>query len=395
MVAPPRDPAVGRARASDRATGARPRVAPSAQPLLARARRGPGQRGPGLLHQRGGHPSWRRSPHPHLPRLRSGGRLPRPPRAGHAGHPPARLEPRIRDRDARRPDARRDPGGRLGAAVGRATGCPRHPPRTVAQDRPRRRPGRLGRRLAARGSPAPGRGAARRGVTAGAAHGHPGRRPVRVRGMALPAAAARTAAPAAVHGRDGPHPSGRGDGHRDLQPRLASLVVGVAPPHGGCLRLRCHRRAGRVRARAVTDRCVRRSVPGGHPGAGEPVARRCALRPGIGACGRPTDRPGPAQAAPGWRDDGGARPARTRQRRAPSGRRAVPPVRSVPVRRSRAQRSQRGFSRQRRRARGQRAVRRPVRASPRSASGTLRPRSSTCSTPCGARRCRPSARRTG
>ena len=98
---------------------------------------------------------------------------------------------------------------------------------------------------------------------------------LRLLALAGPTAAARR--------RRRPRPPRRGDGDRRLQPRLASLVVGVAPPDGDRLRRGRVRGADPVPTRGLADGCVRRALPVRDPRAAASMACRSPLRPRFGA----------------------------------------------------------------------------------------------------------------
>ncbi len=312
----------GRAGGADRPAAARPRVAPPAEPLLARPDRRGGLPRPRLPDERSRHAPRRRAALPHLARLRRERRIPRAACPRDAGGAPAQSEPRLRHRHAGGVDDRRGPGGRGGAAARRAamaTSC------SVTPD------SCAGASLAvlvawgaasilgvpafmAQAAPAEVAPPLRLGAA-------PGGRPVRVRRVALPAPARAAGSTAPARHRRRPRPPRRGDGDRRLQPRLAPLVVGVASPDGPRLRRGRVRSADRVPTRGLADRRLRWALPGRHPRAAGPMACRGPLRPRIGAGRGPIDRPHPRSPPRRRRDDRRARPPRARRGRAASRRR--------------------------------------------------------------------------
>ena len=306
-------PADGRPGRADRPTAARPGVASPAEPLLARPDRRGGLPRARLPDERSRHAPRRRAALPHLARVWRERRIPRAACPRNARGAPAQSEPRLRHRHAGGADDRRRAGGRRGAAARRASRRPR-PPSCRTPARRRRRGSRgVGRRIDPRGPGIHVGGRAGGGRASAPARRRPGGRPVRVRRVALPAPPrpAGSTAPARRRGR--PRPSRRGDGDRRLQPRLASLVVGVASPDGDRLRRGRVRGADRVPARGLADGRVRRALPVGHPRAAASMARRGPLGPRFGAGRGSIDRPHPRSPPHRWRDDRRARPPGARR----------------------------------------------------------------------------------
>ena len=184
------------------------------------------------LDERGGEPATRRAPPAHLPRVRSERRVPGAPCTGDARCAVARIEPRLRDRHAGRPDAGLRLCGRIGTAARRSARSTRAatcrklragivglmaawgaasllelPPLNAAVPPAEVAPPLRALALVA---VAPLRLAAWHFVRLSSAPG--------------PAAAPRT--------RGGARAAGGGDAHGRRQPRLAPELVGMARAHG-------------------------------------------------------------------------------------------------------------------------------------------------------------------
>ena len=307
-------PADGRAGGADRQTAARPGVASSAEPLLARPDRRGGFPGARLPDERGRHAPRRRATLPDLARVRCERRIPRTACPRDAGGAPAQSEPRLRHRHAGgvddrrwswRPPRRCRSAGRDGDLVLRHAGLLR---------------GALLAVLVAWGA------ASILGVPAFMSEAAPAEVAPPLRLGALLAVAlyafaawhflrllARRGRPLLLADRGRPRPPRRGDGDRRLQPRLAPLVVGMASPDGDRLRRGRVRSADRVPTRGLADGCVRRPLPVRDPRAAGSMACRSPLRPRFGAGRGSVDRPHPRSPPHRRRDDRRARPSRARR----------------------------------------------------------------------------------
>ena len=278
-----RDPALGlasRSRAADRRpgappgpAGARPAVGAPPEPLLAGPRHGRRQHGTCLSDEPGRHPVSRRSPHPRVARVPRQRGIPRYPRARHARRPAPEAERGVRRGNADRSGDRLIVRGRIREPTGWSASGDRA---SLAQ-RPARgdrgRDSRMGDLLSGAGAAAGWPTAFAGGPRAAPADGRRRCCALRLRCLAL-----RRDLPASwwhrpVVGRSSLRPAGRGDDRGVAEPQLAPQLVAVARPHAPRFRRDRARRAERVRAERISDRCVRWSLPRGDTGPRRPLAR--------------------------------------------------------------------------------------------------------------------------